>query len=399
MAPMSTDQTLRPVIDAHKAGQLDVAEAGYRIFLNEHPDDPDALTLMGMLRNQQGRVDEAYELLRRAVEIAPDNARAQTNLGAVRLAQKDVAGALETYETVTRLAPAWPLAWVNLALAQRLLDRDDDAVNSLKTALRLAPRDAVVRRQLLDVLSQLRRVEEAAAVYQAWLKQEPDHPVPQHMFAATSGKNTPERASNEYIRKLFDDFAPSFDAVLRHLEYNVPQLACERLAAQFDLLARIDILDAGCGTGLCAPHLRSLARRLVGVDLSMQMVERAHKRKLYDELVVADFTIFMRSHRASFDAVILADTLCYFGSLDAPLEAARTCLKDHGVLVFSVEGLAPGWTDAEWTLEAQGRYCHSPSYVESTLNRAGFILVSMEDHTLRYDGNRVVEGQIVTART
>jgi SAM-dependent methyltransferase len=35
------------------------------------------------------------------------------------------------------------------------------------------------------------------------------------------------------------------------------------------------VLDAGCGTGLCGPLLRPLARRLVGVDLSPAMVGAA----------------------------------------------------------------------------------------------------------------------------
>ena len=35
------------------------------------------------------------------------------------------------------------------------------------------------------------------------------------------------------------------------------------------------VLDAGCGTGLCGPLLRPYAKRLVGVDLSSGMLERA----------------------------------------------------------------------------------------------------------------------------
>ena len=39
-----------------------------------------------------------------------------------------------------------------------------------------------------------------------------------------------------------------------------------------------DVLDAGCGTGLCGPGLRGRAGRLVGVDLSPEMLKRAAGR-------------------------------------------------------------------------------------------------------------------------
>ena len=45
----------------------------------------------------------------------------------------------------------------------------------------------------------------------------------------------------------------------------------------------VKILDAGCGTGLCGPLLKPWARRLVGVDLSGGMLEKARALQLYDE--------------------------------------------------------------------------------------------------------------------
>ena len=40
----------------------------------------------------------------------------------------------------------------------------------------------------------------------------------------------------------------------------------------------LDILDAGCGTGLCGPLLAPYARRLVGVDLSDGMLKHAREK-------------------------------------------------------------------------------------------------------------------------
>ena len=40
---------------------------------------------------------------------------------------------------------------------------------------------------------------------------------------------------------------------------------------------QLDVLDAGCGTGLCGPLLAPYARRLVGVD-SPEACSRGRKR-------------------------------------------------------------------------------------------------------------------------
>ena len=50
-------------------------------------------------------------------------------------------------------------------------------------------------------------------------------------------------------------------------------------------LEALEVLDAGCGTGLAAPLLGPYARRLVGVDLSGAMLEQARALPQYDELV------------------------------------------------------------------------------------------------------------------
>jgi len=100
---------------------------------------------------------------------------------------------------------------------------------------------------------------------------------------AVSAAEIPARATDDYIRNLFAPFASAFDGVLAKLNYRVPGLLAA-LRARFPTDRPLDVADAGCGTGLCAPALRPLARRLVGVDLSPEMLEKARARGLYDAL-------------------------------------------------------------------------------------------------------------------
>jgi predicted TPR repeat methyltransferase len=231
------------------------------------------------------------------------------------------------------------------------------------------------------------------------------------MAAATSQENVPARAADDYVRDLFDSSAKSFDADLAKLNYRAPELVAFALAreaverrhsadAAVTAHARkaIDtVLDAGCGTGLCGPLLRPNCSRLIGVDLSPQMIERATVRGCYDELVVAELSEFMRARAGAFDVIVCADTLVYFGALEEPLSAAREALRVRGLLVFTLESLDTG-SIADFRLEDHGRYAHGEPYIRAALAASDFELVSYSHSCLREERDQPVDGVIVAAR-
>ena len=101
------------------------------------------------------------------------------------------------------------------------------------------------------------------------------------MLAACSGHDVPPRASDAFVEKTFDSFAASFDSKLAKLQYRAPALVAEMLAdSDLEASKTLDVLDAGCGTGLCGPLIAPYARRLVGVDLSARMLAQAQARRL-----------------------------------------------------------------------------------------------------------------------
>jgi len=210
----------------------------------------------------------------------------------------------------------------------------------------------------------------------------------------------PERASAAYVRTTFDSFAAGFESKLADLDYRAPSLVGEALAkALGEPRAALRIADAGCGTGLCAPYLRPYARELVGVDLSRPMLERAAPKQLYDDLRHGDLVEFLQSRPDAFDALISADTLCYFGVLDGFAAAARRCLAPGGRLVFTVEALDDGETTPPWRLQTHGRYSHRRAYVEETLVAAGFQAPEIQGVFLRNEAQKPVAGWLVMATT
>ena len=140
------------------------------------------------------------------------------------------------------------------------------------------------------------------------------------------------------MQKTFDSFAASFEVKLAKLHYRAPALVAARLTdAGISPARTLDILDAGCGTGLCGPLFAPYARRLVGVDLSEGMLAHAKDKEIYDELIRAELTGYLQDHHDEFDLIVTADTLVYFGALEHVALAAAGALRHGGRLIFTVE--------------------------------------------------------------
>ena len=227
---------------------------------------------------------------------------------------------------------------------------------------------------------------------------DPDNPTARHHLAACSGADVPERADDAYVKHTFDSFAESFDNVLTRLQYRAPALVVDAMGLVLGAPdASLDILDAGAGTGMCGPLLRPFARRLVGVDLSPGMLERAKARKVYDTLDVGELTAYMRGWPDTFDVIVSADTLVYFGELGPALAAAAAALRAGGLLVFTVEH-ATDEPPTGFRINPHGRYSHAEAYVRGALSAAGLLPLSLGHVHLRTESRQPVDGLLVTAR-
>jgi predicted TPR repeat methyltransferase len=156
----------------------------------------------------------------------------------------------------------------------------------------------------------------------------------------------------------------------------------------------LDVLDAGCGTGLCGPLIAPYSRRLVGVDLSARMLARARDRDVYDELVKHELTAYMAGFAGAFDVIVSADTLVYFGPLEGVVAAASSALRPGGRLVFTVEELIG--SDAGYAISVSGRYRHARAYLDHVLANANLepAIVPAE---LRLEAGDPVPGLVVRA--
>ena len=429
------DRATRQVAAAmavHRAGRLDEAMAAYRAVLAAVPEHPDALHLMGMLEAQRGKHAQAEALIARAIAVRPREPMFHNNLGNVCLecgrldeAEAHFRAALaldpdrpdalnnlavllgrrgrlaDAEQALTRVVHAAPLfadAWQNLVTLLMRAGRLAEAVDACRNGLAGTPRHVELRRLLALGYARRGDSERAIEVYEEWLRDDPANVVARHHLAALRGVDVPDRASDAYVQTLFDGFAGSFDANLASLDYRAPQLVAGAAVRALDAPARsLEVVDAGCGTGLCGPLLAPHARTLVGVDLSAGMLQRARLRGCYDELVQAELVAFLRTRAGAFDLIVCADTLCYFGPLEAACEAAARALRGPARFVFTVEAApevegAPGHV-----LHTHGRYSHRRGAVEAALAQAGFDTPEVESHVLRTEGKAPVRGWLVSA--
>lgn len=218
------------------------------------------------------------------------------------------------------------------------------------------------------------------------------------MLAALTGEDVPARASSGYVRTVFDRFAESFDEKLRSLDYRAPQLVTAAVEAALGAgRGDLDVLDAGCGTGLCGPLLRPYAQRLVGVDLSPAMLQRAELRACYDSLAPADLPAYLEEALQQFDLIAAADVLCYFGDLSPVLTAVGTALRPGGHFAFTVEHLQEDEA-AGLRLNRHGRYSHTAGHVAAAAGAAGLSVVRSDGAVLRMEAGEPVAGLVVLLR-
>jgi predicted TPR repeat methyltransferase len=430
---LSLDQALAIAIGWHRRGKYADAARVYLQILEVAPNHVDALHFMGVAEQQAGRSAAALEYLDRALALAPDhpdalcnrgnvhrvlghldqaeadyqhaldqrpdNPNALANLAIVIRARGDWEGAVAALRSVLARHPDHATAWLNLANTLQNMDRYAEAIEAYEQAVKFAPESPVMFRDMGLALYAEGRVKDAIGMYRLCLSLAPDDARAKHLLAGCTGENIPVRATDDYVRAEFDIFAATFDAKLARLEYRGPEIIVASVKEIVDTLPSApDVLDAGCGTGLCAPVLRPLAGRLVGVDLSAAMVALARTRGGYDDLVVAELTSFMREHERCFDLIVSTDTLIYFGALGEVVAAAKQALRPGGVLAFSLECAEAAEAPEGFCLRPHGRYSHTRAYVEETLRQVGMAEATVTEAKTRKESQHWVEGWLVRAR-
>jgi len=430
---MTVDNAISTAMQLHKQGELLEARTLYNDILRAVPEHPDALHYLGVAMHQLGDSEEGIVYIQRSLESAPGHPDALNNLGNVYREIGRYEDSEASYKKVLEIAPDHADTLVNLGIILRGLKRPEEALAMIEQALVIDPEHAKAHHNLGNVYRDLERYDEALTAYgrsetldpldgdsaraiakllnsqgrhdeavkvlKSLIETKPDDALAVHQLAACTGQEVPKRATDQYICQMFDHYAASFDESLARLKYKAPTLVGARVIKQFGGSdQKYRVLDIGCGTGLCGPLVKPISDRLVGVDLSRNMLQRAEKRGVYDQLEEAELSAYMNTEEAAFDVVICVDTFVYFGDLGDGLRAASHTLRTGGWLFFTVEQHEPEEHDNNYWLQLHGRYSHSKRYVRRTLEDAGFDVGELDDVILRTERGNPVDGILAIAQ-
>ena len=158
----------------HEAGRLAQAEDLYRQVLEQDPDHPDALNLLGVILQDSGRLTESIAVLSWAVTVDPEFSEAYANLARAQYGAGDLAAAKCSGQRAIELDP--DLAEPHLQLARTMLALRDDAgaAAAATRAAALLPDSADAQALLGHARSKLQDYAGAVAAYRSADRSTPD---------------------------------------------------------------------------------------------------------------------------------------------------------------------------------------------------------------------------------
>ena len=297
-----------------------------------------------------------------------------------------------TLATLERDARARPRdARLQLAIGQSLqhLGRPLDALGAYERALALNPQLGPAWTLRGHLLRQAGRLADASVCFDNAIACGEDFASHQYFLGALGRGPLPDAAPPRFVRGLFDEYAERFEAdLVGTLRYRGHEQVCAPLAAlhpgPFE-----SVLDLGCGSGLAAPLLRPLARRLAGVDLSPRMIDRAAATGLYDDLHVAEAVGHLASTAARHDLVVACDVFIYLGDLAPVFDGVARVLAAGGLFAFTVEA---GEADAGYDLLPTLRFAHTEAYLRELAQGRAMRVARCERAPLREGHGEAIAG-------
>jgi predicted O-linked N-acetylglucosamine transferase (SPINDLY family) len=157
-------------------GDLVLASEALARALALDPRHAPSLNLLGFLALRDGRLDEAREAFRRAIEAAPENPIYRSNLALAEggLPAAEPSAALAHAQRAVSLRPQDVAAWLNCAALLNQLQGSAAAIAALYEALVQCPEDPQLLHRLAQYLHESARLAEAVTHYHHALRVAPE---------------------------------------------------------------------------------------------------------------------------------------------------------------------------------------------------------------------------------
>ena len=166
---------LSQAVRAHQAGDHGAALEWIDAAVAANSESAPVHATRALILRALGRVDEAIESLRLAIELAPDNPVFLYNLGNALIAAERLGEAADAYRRAVTLAPDTAEFHNGLGEALRLADDGAAAIGRFTEAIHLRPDYAEAHNGLGATHYDRRELDAAAACYREAIRLRPDH--------------------------------------------------------------------------------------------------------------------------------------------------------------------------------------------------------------------------------
>ena len=324
---------------------------------SEHPHHFETQCNLGHCLLTQGKLTEAKKHYQQALELKPGDSQILFNMGVIHMEQGLVDQAIQFYQRVLQVSPDLFAAHHNIAIAYLAKQHVGYALHHFKEGLRLQPNNAAL----------------------------------QYTVTSLSENQRLLQAPTEYIQSLFDAYADHYDVhLLGALEYQMPKLFLEKLRHFVSQEKKYQILDLGCGTGLCGEICHGFAKKIIGIDVSEKMLAMARSKNIYDDVIIADMTTYLTLNSTTFDIILAGDVLVYTGALEALFESLSQALIPGGLFIFNTEITE----SKDFKMNQSGRFSHNKSYIDNLAAKNQLKILSYDVCTTRFQNNMPVPGHL-----
>ncbi|EKD53656.1 MAG: tetratricopeptide repeat family protein [uncultured bacterium] len=338
--------------------KIDEALKHLLLIEKEHPFHFETQSNLGTCYLKKGLLGEAKSHYLKALELTAEDMQILFNLGVINSQQGHMDNAIQYYQRALRVNPDFFPAHNNLGIAFIIKQHAGFALHHFQEALRLEPHNEAIQ-YTVKMLAQSERLLAAPPAY---------------------------------ITSLFDAYADHYEPhLLVALDYILPNQLKEIVLAEINNQEiSWDILDLGCGTGLCGVPFKAYAKSLTGVDLSEKMLDVAREKNIYDALIQQNVLMFLTDQKEKYDLILAGDVLVYLGDLQELFQKSYYTLRLGGLFAFNTE-ISEGM---DYRMNQSGRFSHQNLYLEELSEKNHFSVVSYKRLITRMQNNEPVHGHL-----
>lgn len=354
-----------------------------------------ALFMLGIEYMRKENYITAIEHFKKAQLIQMDHIELQINLGHCFFHTKQYLYARDCYRYALELKPGDKDLHFNLGVLAEKENFDDHAINHYLNTIKIDPNYYPAHYNISLLFLTKQHPSKAKKHLEIASTLEPNNQNIKFMLAAVSKDPRLKAAPSNHIENLFDQYADRYDEhMCQALDYQLP----EQLFNFYQTLhlndpnqtQQLNILDLGCGTGLAVEKFIAYAKQITGVDLSKNMLEIAKQKNYYSHLAQDNILDFLRKNNLTFDLIIAADTLVYFGELDLIFKHITQSLAPNGIFLMNLEeGSTP-----PYIIDQSGRFLHHPSYINTLIDQYCLKLIRATTVVTRQQNNQPVNSLV-----